>query len=127
MLKADLSAVQKIQKKSTFDFSLNLLSVGFDFKIEFPSIIKIQMTSKSEIPVEVNDAPAGRLVKFSHTSTGIKILGLGCYIKPGVTASVSNPEYRLPGYPVFEAFFLLLEYPGIWFEFPGNSFEYTSF
>jgi len=44
------------------------------------------MTSKSEIPAEVNDAPAGRLVKFSHTSTAIKILGLGCYIEPGATA-----------------------------------------
>ncbi len=44
------------------------------------------MTSKSEIPVELNDAPAGRLVKFSHTSTAIKILGLGCYIEPGATA-----------------------------------------
>ncbi len=36
-----------------------------------------------------------------------------------VISSVSNAEYRLPGYPEFKAFFKLLEYPGNCFEYPG--------
>ncbi len=37
--------------------------------------------------------------------------------------SVSNAEYRLPGYPVFERLFLLLEYTGNWFEYPSSHFK----
>ena len=32
-------------------------------------------------------------------------------------SSVSSAEYRLPGYPVIWRNFLVLEYPGNWFEY----------